>query len=96
MPETFLSTGCDSSLLQEISACLCQTIITIQEQQPELLVEKYRNVAWRSDRTQSSLKAKITEVFAKYQDEDTRFEQLQNFLKSLLIPQAFHSKILIF
>jgi hypothetical protein len=95
MPETFLSTGCDSSLLQEISACLCQTIITIQEQQPELLVEKYRNVAWRSDRTQSSLKAKITEVFAKYQDEDTRFEQLQKFLKSLLIPQAFHSNILI-
>ncbi len=30
MPETFLATSCDFSLLQEISACLCQTIITIR------------------------------------------------------------------
>lgn len=95
MPETFLSTGCDSSLLQEISACLCQTIITIQEQQPELLVEKYRNVAWRSDRNQSTLIAKLTEVLGKTQDGDARFEQLQKFLKALLVPQAFHSNILI-
>ncbi|GAA6622015.1 NYN domain-containing protein [Scytonema sp. NUACC26] len=95
MPETFLSTGCDFSLLQEMSACLCQTIITIQERQPELLAQKYRNVAWHSDRNQSRLTAKITEVLTKTQDRDAQFEHLQKLLKALFVPQAFYSSLLI-
>ncbi|MUH01103.1 hypothetical protein F7734_56115 [Scytonema sp. UIC 10036] len=94
MPETFLSTGCHDSLLQEISACLCQTIITIQEQQPELLVEKYRKVAWQNEHNQSKLTAKITELLAKSEDGDARFKQLQKFLKALFVPESFYSNFL--
>jgi hypothetical protein len=94
MPETLLSTGCNSSLLQELSVHLCQTIITVQEQQPELLVEKYRNVAWQSDRNRSRLIEKITEVLARTQDEDEQVEHIQKLLKTLFVPQAFHSSLL--
>ncbi|GAB1542469.1 hypothetical protein NUACC21_51430 [Scytonema sp. NUACC21] len=82
-------------VLKEISTYIYQTIVTIQDRQPELLLEKYRNISWRSDRTQSNLIAKLSEVLSQTQDSNTLIEQVQKFLKVLLFPEAFHSKIFL-
>ncbi|MGI8500571.1 MAG: NYN domain-containing protein, partial [Hassallia sp.] len=89
-----LLTTYDSALFNKIGFYVGQAIIAIQDKQPELLLEKYRNVPW-SSRHQSSLTAKLTEILRPSQDWDTLIKILQGFLKVLLIPESFNSPILI-
>ncbi len=77
--------------LNQICSYVCQAIIAIQEQEPELLLERYRNVAWRGSRNQSILTENLTEVLSHIVDLDALLQQLQRFLKALLIPEAFNS-----
>ncbi len=85
----------DSALVNKIAYYVCQAIITIQDQQPELLLEKYKNVAWRSDRNQLALRAKLTEVLSQTQDQSALLQVLQRFLKALLIPESIDSPVLV-
>ena len=89
-----LLTTYDSVLFNKIGFYVGQAIIAIQDKQPELLVEKYRNIPWNS-RHQSSLTAKLTEILRQSDDWDTLIKILQGFLKVLLIPESFNSPILI-
>ncbi|MGI2907215.1 NYN domain-containing protein [Tolypothrix sp. VBCCA 56010] len=89
-----LLTTYDSTLFNKIGFYVGQAIIAIQDKQPELLQEKYRNVPWNS-RHQSSLTAKLTEILRPSDDWDTLIKKLQGFLKVLLIPESFNSPILI-
>ncbi|MBW4477793.1 MAG: hypothetical protein KME54_13205 [Tolypothrix brevis GSE-NOS-MK-07-07A] len=84
----------DSALFNKIGFYVGQAIIAIQDKQPELLLEKYRNISW-SSRHQSSLTAKLTEILCQSDDWDTLINKLQVFLKALLIPESFNSPILI-
>lgn len=92
--EVLLKTD-DSALLNKIGFYVGQAIITIQDKQPELLLEKYRNIPWSSNRHQSSLTAKLTEILRQTDDWDTLIKKLQVFLKALLIPDFFNSPIFI-
>ncbi|MBD2774079.1 NYN domain-containing protein [Iningainema tapete] len=89
-----LLTTYDSALLNQISSHVCQAMIVIQQQQRELLLEKYRNVDWRSEHYQSSLTNKLTEVLSSTQDWEALVQQLQRFL-TVLIPESSESEILI-
>ncbi|MBD2608336.1 NYN domain-containing protein [Scytonema hofmannii FACHB-248] len=89
-----LLTTYDSALFNKIGFYVGQAIIAIQDKQPELLLEKYRNVPWNS-RHQFSLTAKLTEILRQSNDWDTLINTLQGFLKVLLIPESFNSPILI-
>ncbi|NEU75446.1 NYN domain-containing protein [Hassallia byssoidea VB512170] len=89
-----LLTTYDSALFNKIGFYVGQAIIAIQDKQPELLQEKYRNVPWNS-RHQSSLTAKLTEILRPSDDWDTLIKKLQGFLKVLLISESFNSPILI-
>lgn len=91
--ELLLTTD-DSALFNKIGFYVGQAIIAIQDKQPELLQEKYRNVSWNS-RHQSSLTAKLTEILRPSDNWDTLIKKLQGFLKVLLIPESFNSPILI-
>jgi len=84
-----------STALNQICSCVCQAIIVIQEQDPELLLERYRNLQWRDSRYQSSLTAKLTEQLSDTQDWDALVQQLQRFLQALLIPESSNSPKLI-
>jgi|GEM_PF-4661980 len=84
-----------STALNQICSCVCQAIIAIQEQDPELLLERYRNLQWRDSRYQSSLTAKLTEQLSDTQDWDALVQQLQRFLQALLIPESSNSPKLI-
>ena len=46
----------DSALLQKISVEICQSIIAIQQQQPELLIAKYRTINWQISANKSALR----------------------------------------
>jgi hypothetical protein len=85
----------NSILLNQIGCDVCQTIVTIQEQQPHLLLEKYRNIPWRSDRHQTGLKNKLAEVLSTANDAANIQQRLHKFLKALLVSESFESQILI-
>ncbi len=85
----------NSTLLNQISAEVCQAIVTIQKQQPELLLEKYRNLPWESNRHQSGLINKLIEVLSQVQNASLIQQHLQKFLKALLTPESFDSPVLI-
>ncbi|BAZ38632.1 hypothetical protein NIES4101_45720 [Calothrix sp. NIES-4101] len=88
-------TADNSVLLNQIGSDVCQAIVTIQEQQPHLLLEKYRNIPWSSDRHQAGLKNKLAEVLGTAKDAANIQQRLQKFLKALLSPKSFESQIVI-
>jgi hypothetical protein len=90
-----LLTAYNSNLLNKIISHVCQAIIAIQKQQPELLVEKYRKVQWQSDNNQSALTAKFTQILSQTSSWQEFLRKLQLFLKVIFIPAAFKSPILI-
>ena len=88
-------TADNSTLHSQIGSKVCQAIIAIQVQQPELLLEKYREIPWQSSRHQSGLVNKLTEILGQTQDEKLTQQLLQKFLRALLSPESFSSLILI-
>ncbi|BAY61849.1 hypothetical protein NIES22_19160 [Calothrix brevissima NIES-22] len=81
----------DNLKINTIASYVCQAIISIQEQQPEFLYEKYRNVQWN----RYSLQSQIAVVLSQSQDWDSLMKKLDVCLKSCLIPESSNSPILI-
>ena len=84
----------DSALLQKISVEICQSIIAIQQQQPELLIAKYRTINWQISTNKSALSAKFRAILSQTQSWDELLQKLQSSLKAVLILAAFDSQIL--
>jgi hypothetical protein len=83
----------DSALLQKISIEICQSIIAIQQQQPELLIAKYRTINWQISANKSALRTKFSAIFSQTQSWDELLQKLQSSLKAVLVPAAFDSQI---
>jgi hypothetical protein len=83
----------DSAVIHEISLCVYQAILEIQQQQPELLKEKFRNVPWRDARNHSVFMMKLKEGISKTQDTEALIRKVQKFLQTLLIPSYFELPI---
>ncbi len=79
----------DSAVIHEISLYVYQTLIEIQQQQPELIREKYRNVPWRDARNQSVFMMKLKEGLSKSSDKSALIWRVQSFLHGLLLPSYF-------
>lgn len=79
----------DSAVIHEISLYVYQTLIEIQQHQPQLIREKYRNVPWRDARNQSVFMMKLKEELSKSHDQEALIRRLQTFLQGLLIPSYF-------
>ncbi|MFB2772007.1 NYN domain-containing protein [Pelatocladus sp. BLCC-F211] len=85
----------ETILINQISNYVYQAIALIQEQQPELLLEKYRNIDWRSSRNQSAFTAKLIEFLNSNHTDHALFSELPRFLKAILTLESFDSPILI-
>jgi len=85
----------DSALLQKISVQICQSIIAIQQQQPELLIAKYRTINWQISANKSALSTKFIAILGQTQTWDELLQKLQSSLKAVLVPAAFDSQILL-
>jgi hypothetical protein len=79
----------DSALIEEISFYIYQAILEIQQQQPNLLREKYRNVPLHNPKNQSTFLAKLKEGFSKAQDQEALIINVQKFLQILLVSSYF-------
>ncbi|OUL19492.1 hypothetical protein BV378_33160 [Nostoc sp. RF31YmG] len=86
-----LLTNHENLQINVIASYVCQAIISIQEQQPELLNEKYKHLQWRSNTVES----KFTEVLSQTPDWNALIQKLDGYLKNWLIPESFNSPILI-
>ncbi|HBB33357.1 MAG TPA: NYN domain-containing protein [Cyanobacteria bacterium UBA8803] len=79
----------DSAVIEEITLSVYQAILAIQQQQPELLQEKYRMLQWGNARYQSAFLSKLRAELAKLPNWDTRILQLRRFLQIFLLPSYF-------
>ncbi|KOP26004.1 hypothetical protein AMR41_12110 [Hapalosiphon sp. MRB220] len=85
----------ETTLVNQISNYVYQAIALIQEQQPELLLEKYRNIDWRSSRNESAFTAKLIEFLNSNHTDHALLSELPRFLKAILTSESFNSPILI-
>jgi hypothetical protein len=79
----------DSAVINEISLCVYQAILEIQQQQPELLREKYRNFPWRDARNQSAFLVKLKDRLSPTQNQQALMLSVQKFLEILLVSNYF-------
>ncbi len=79
----------DSAVTHAIALCVYQAVLEIQQQQPELLKEKYRTIPWRDARNRSTFLIKLKEGISKTQDQEAPIQKVQKFLQVLLLPSYF-------
>lgn len=79
----------NSAVIHEISLYVYQNLIELQQQQPQLLKEKYRNVPWRDARNQSVFMLKLKEGLSKTSQKEELIKKVQIFLQGLFIPSYF-------
>ncbi len=82
-------------LLNKIGSYVCQAVIYIQQQQPELLLDKYRSISWRDSSNQLRLKAKLIELISNAQDWQSLVSQIEIFIQTLLVQNATNTPVLI-
>ncbi|MFM7366082.1 MAG: NYN domain-containing protein [Cuspidothrix sp.] len=85
----------DSVLLQKISISIYQSIIAIQQQQPDLLIAKYRTINWQIPANKSALISKFITILSQTQTWDELLQKLQSSLKAILVSEAFNSTIIL-
>ncbi|NEP26938.1 MAG: hypothetical protein F6K49_34855, partial [Moorea sp. SIO3I6] len=81
----------DSAAINEISLYLYQAILELQQQQSELLKEKYRKIAWDKPRHQSAFLANLKSELSQEQDWPRRIIKVRKLLQVLFIPSYFNS-----
>ncbi|MEG4117778.1 NYN domain-containing protein [Microcoleus sp. N9_B4] len=92
MPDrTSLLATQESPAFSVISRYIAQTLITIQEQHPEWITEKYRKTPWAKPDFQSVLIGKLTKSFTVASDTDSLLLTAKKYLQILLIPEFVNS-----
>ncbi len=86
-----LLTKNENSQINIIASHVFQALIAIQEQQPELLNEKFQHIQWRSN----NIESKFAAILSQTTDWNTLIKKLDVHLKKWLIPESFNSPILI-
>ncbi|NQE33157.1 NYN domain-containing protein [Microcoleus asticus] len=81
----------ESLAFSAISRYIAQTLITIQEQHPEWIAEKYRKTPWAKPDFQSVLIGKLTKSFRVAGDTDSLLLTAKKYLQILLVPEFVNS-----
>ena len=81
----------NSAIIDTICLQIYQAILEIQQQQPELLKEKYRNVLWQIPRNQATFLRKLKEGLNHKNHQQALLSSVQKFLQILLTPNYFES-----
>src|SRR6478672_6603187 len=80
-----------SPAFSAISRYITQTLITIQQQHPEWITEKYRKTPWAKPDFQSLLIGKLTKSFTVASDTDSLLLTAKKYLQILLVPEFVNS-----
>lgn len=79
----------ESAIIDKVTACVYQAILDIQQQQPELLTQKYRKINWQDTKNQSIFLDKLQAELSGVQEEKVLFSKLRKFLQFLLEESFF-------
>ncbi len=92
MPDrTSLLATQETAAFSAISRYIAQTLISIQEQHPEWIAEKYRKTPWAKPDFQSVLIGKLTKNFKVASDTDSLLLTAKKYLQILLVPEFINS-----
>ncbi len=92
MPDrTSLLATQEPAAFSAISRYIAQTLISIQEQHPEWIAEKYRKTPWAKPDFQSVLIGKLTKNFKVASDTDSLLLTAKKYLQILLVPEFINS-----
>lgn len=92
MPDrTSLLATQETAAFSAISRYIAQTLISIQEQHPEWIAEKYRKTPWAQPDFQSVLIGKLTKNFKVASDTDSLLLTAKKYLQILLVPEFINS-----
>lgn len=78
-------------IIDQISTFVYQAVLNIQQQQPELLNEKYRKVKWQEAKNQSLFLSKLKEEISTTEDNKTLVVKLRKFLQIILVSSFFQT-----
>ncbi|MEB3339649.1 NYN domain-containing protein [Okeania sp.] len=81
----------NSVTINAISHHIYQTIVSIQQQHPEWIAPKYRNIPWHSPKYQSNLMNKLTKGLFNVKELDALNLKVKNYLQILLTPEFINS-----
>lgn len=74
-----------------ISHLIYQTLVSIQQQHPEWLTQKYRNSPWGKPKFEYALTDKLTKGLSQLDDGKALLKKVKNYLQILLIPEFVNS-----
>ncbi|WP_449420009.1 NYN domain-containing protein [Phormidium nigroviride] len=80
-----------SVIISAISRHICETVVSIQQQHPELIAAKYRKTLWHRAESQSTLKEKLTAGFSQAADARSLLAIAKKYLQILLAPEFVNS-----
>lgn len=76
---------------ENVSVWVYQQIIRLQQQQPEWLLAKYRDLPWQGDRYQVDFTAKLAIELGKATNSDDLISRVQQVWQKLLVNEFFQS-----
>jgi len=78
-------------IISAISRHICETLVSIQQQHPEWIAEKYRKTPWHRVKSQSALAEKLTAGFSEAADTRSLLAIAKKYLQLLLTPEFVNS-----
>ncbi|AFY31683.1 hypothetical protein Cal7507_1211 [Calothrix sp. PCC 7507] len=86
-----LQTTHNSALINQLSIFICQSIIPILQQHPELIVANYQHINWNEDKYQSALLASLNKKIASLADTSLILANVKQYLGIFLVQSFFDS-----
>jgi hypothetical protein len=80
-----------TAITHQIGSLIYKTIVMLQEQAPESLVEKYRALPWNSKQIESLFEEKLCAALGTEFDRETSLVRVKQFLQILLTDSFFQS-----
>jgi hypothetical protein len=77
--------------LQQISIAVYELVVLVQQDQPDLLLEKYQKIAWKSDRYKSAFIEKLSAKLSQASNQKVLMHQVERWLMMLFVPGFFES-----
>ncbi|MEA5581434.1 NYN domain-containing protein [Nodularia harveyana UHCC-0300] len=91
--EKRLLTTYDSELITQLSIAVCNEILPILDQHPELVVVKYQSINWKQAQYQSALIAGLNKKISKLANHQILMPKIKEYLQLFLVPIFFNSPV---
>jgi hypothetical protein len=81
----------DAESIKQLSFAVCQAILPLLQEHPELVVAKYQNINWKQPQYQSALIAGLNKKISNLTDHLQLITQIKEYLALFLVRSFFNS-----